>query len=275
MPWCVLESGRRLWYEERGEGAPLVLLHGWGMSSAVWRYQLQGLERDFRVLAPDLAGHGRSEPFAAVHDLAGLVADLNGFFRRLELTGALLAGWSLGSLVALAASAPLRERLLALALIAGTARFGSCDGYPHGQDPRQVAGMARRLRRDPAATLAGFRVGMFAEGECDEAAMGERVIPLLESLEAPDPRAARETLAILAESDLRPRLEGVELPTLIVNGDRDAICPPAASTYLAGRLSRPSRVVFEGCGHAPFLTRSHEFNAALTAFSRRMFERTR
>ena len=58
MPWFTLENGRRIFFEERGQGRPLVLLHGWCMSSRVWQPQLEGLAGSFCLFAPDLAGHG-------------------------------------------------------------------------------------------------------------------------------------------------------------------------------------------------------------------------
>ena len=62
MAWYAGDSGDRLWYEDHGAGTPIVFIHGWCMSSAVWRLQLEGLSDTFRVITIDLPGHGKSLP---------------------------------------------------------------------------------------------------------------------------------------------------------------------------------------------------------------------
>jgi pimeloyl-[acyl-carrier protein] methyl ester esterase len=58
----------------------------------------------------------------------------------------------------------------------------------------------------------------------------------------------------------------VDLPVLIMSGDRDVICLPQASAFLAQRIPSARQMVFSGCGHAPFLTQSRRFNACLEEF---------
>jgi pimeloyl-[acyl-carrier protein] methyl ester esterase len=86
---------------------------------------------------------------------------------------------------------------------------------------------------------------------------------------------ALQGLRLLGETDLRSLLPAVDVPTLIMGGDLDAICLPPASDYMARMIPESRQVVFAGCGHAPFLTRCTEFNDAITRFSRRIFEQGR
>jgi pimeloyl-[acyl-carrier protein] methyl ester esterase len=130
MPWYAGNSGSRLWYEDRGTGTPIVFLHGWCMSSAVWRLQREGLTDSFRVITIDLPGHGISTPPLGGFHLNGCAGDIAGFFEYLDLHNALLAGWSLGSLIALESCVLLRERLFGLVLISATPRFTHGDGFP-------------------------------------------------------------------------------------------------------------------------------------------------
>jgi pimeloyl-ACP methyl ester esterase len=275
MSWLRLGSGRRLWYEDQGEGVPLVLLHGWCLSSQVWRFQLETLERDFRVIAPDLAGHGRSDASLDGFTLSALCADLDELFRYLDLRGALLAGWSLGALLALQAWGTLRERLSGLVLVSGTPRFIADDDFPHALEARELRGMQARMRRNPVLTLRDFVSRMFAEAERDDRFRDDRIEQILASIPLPESEVALQGLGLLAETDLRSLLPAVELPTLIMGGDRDDICLPRASDYMARRIPESRQVVFNGCGHAPFLTRYTEFNDAITRFSRRIFEQGR
>jgi pimeloyl-[acyl-carrier protein] methyl ester esterase len=275
MPRLFLESGRRIWYEDEGEGPPLVLLHGWCMSSQVWRSQRETLRSRFRVIAPDLAGHGRSDASPDGFHLSLLVADLEELFRFLALEDALLAGWSLGAHLALWGCGSLRARLSGLILVSGTPRFTACGDFYPGLDARELRGMRARMRRDPRGTLRDFVSGMFVPGECGQPHLVETIRQLLGEIPLPKTEVALQGLELLAEADLRALLQDVEMPTLIMGGDRDGICLPGASAYMAQRIPESSRVIFSGCGHAPFLTRCTEFNDAITTFSRRILEQAR
>ncbi|HZZ83815.1 MAG TPA: alpha/beta fold hydrolase [Anaeromyxobacteraceae bacterium] len=254
--------------EVTGAGRPLVLLHGWAMSSRLFsplRHRLAG----FRVIAPDLRGHGRS-PAAPTATLEDHVADLVALFDRLGREGALLAGWSLGAQVALAAAPRLTPRLAGLALIAGTPRFTATDGWPHGLPATTVEAMALRFRRDPARVLARFFDGMFGPAELSPEALAALRADLLDGAPPPSPDAALAGLDQLARVDLRGALAGVAAPALVLHGGADAVCPPGAGEFLAERLPRARLVSLDGAGHAPFLTRPAECAAALDAFAREL-----
>ncbi|MBI2354888.1 MAG: alpha/beta fold hydrolase [Deltaproteobacteria bacterium] len=274
MPWYANANGERLWYEERGRGPVIVLLHGWCMSSAVWRFQLEGMSDSFRVIVPDLAGHGRSGQSGGC-GFQALSADIAALFRHLDLAGALLAGWSLGAQVALQAFAQLRERLSGLALISATPRFVAATDFPWALAGVEAVGMGVKLRRNTARARAGFSARMFASGEVDDPALADRIRALLAGIPCPETEVALQSLNALAEADLRDLLPAIDLPTLIINGDRDVICLPGASDYMAQRIASCHHVVLHGCGHAPFLTRSREFDASLADFSRRVHDQGR
>ena len=258
MPWYENDGQIRLWYEERGSGPALVLLHGWCMSSTVWQNQLTGLARSFRVIAPDLRGHGKSEKSANGYDFEGFSADIGALFRHLDLRGALLAGWSLGAQVALLAGSQVRERLSGLVLISGTPRFTVADDFPHALKRVVADGMAVKVRRNLAKALNGFTKLMFAPGELDDSALAGRVGDLLATIPLPETDTALRALQ-----------------ALVINGDRDRICLPEASDYMAQKIGSSCHVVLSGCGHAPFLTRNDEFDESIANFSRRIFEQGR
>ena len=272
MPWYENESGVRLWYEERGTGPALVLLHGWCMSSAVWSFQLEQLSGIFRVIAPDLRGHGRSERSGDGYSFEKFAADIAALFRHLDLRQAILAGWSLGAQVALLASPLLRERLAGLALISGTPRFTATDDFPHALDEAEASGMGLKVRRNIGRALEGFTRRMFAAGELDDEALAGRIRALLATVPLPDPEIALASLQALATADMRSLLPETDLPTLIISGDIDQICLPQASKYMAQRIQSSCHVVLQGCGHAPFLAHSRQFNEEISSFGRRIFE---
>jgi len=272
MPWFVSSGGARIWYEEHGSGPELVLLHGWCMSSAVWRLQYETLSSRFRIIAPDLRGHGNSDKSANGYNFDGFADDLDGLFRHLGLSRALLAGWSLGAQVALQACSRLSGRLAGLVLISGTPRFTATVDFPYALGAIEAEGMGIKVRRNMGRALQGFMTRMFASGELDDTALAEKVQGILGAIALPDPDMAFQSLLSLASADMRPLLSAIQLPTMILNGDQDRICLPQASDYLAGNIPYSEHVVISGCGHAPFLTHCIEFNEHLKHFSRRIFE---
>jgi len=260
------QTGEGLWCEERGTGRPLVLLHGWCMSSAVWEGQLTGLSDGYRVIAPDLSGHGRSGLPRDGFTMAGCVEELAGLFQRLDLRDVVLCGWSLGSMIAIRALPQLRGRVAGLVLVGGTPRFTRGDNFPYGLSVNEVEGMARKVERNLRRALDGFIGRMFAESECTDEQTAALVRGIQTAVPLPETGTALQALQVLAEVDLRGELSAIDLPLLVINGNRDLICLPQASDYLAGAIGGARQVVFPGCGHAPFLTDPAHFNRCLEEF---------
>lgn len=258
--------GVRLHAKVTGAGRPLVLVHGWSLSHRAFAPQLESLCERFRVIAPDLRGHGESPSTPAATTVDDHAADLVLLLERLEVTGAVLAGWSWGAEVALAALPHVTERIAGLALLSATPRFTAGPDWPHGIAESRVRALRARLARSPDDVRRAFFDGMFADGEVTQ---GARDALAEEQLAArPDLDSARATLDALAATDLRDRLGPARaLPVLLVHGERDAICLPGASEWLHARLPRSRREVLAGAGHAPQLSRADDVSALLGAFA--------
>jgi pimeloyl-ACP methyl ester esterase len=261
-------SGLNLWYEEEGSGVPLVLLHGWCKSSSVWRLQLESLSPHFRVIAPDLAGYGQSESSCGKYELDNYVDDIIALFKTLSLQNAILVGWSQGGQIAMHACSRMREHLSGLVLVSTTPRFTAGSGFQFGLTESEAQGMIVKVRRNLPRALDGFNANMFASGELEDCSERQSVLEILSSGQIPSLETAVQGLNLLYGVDLRLLLPSIDLPTLIVNGDCDRICLPEASLYLSENIACSSRAVIAGCGHAPFLTRSKDFNDVICKFFR-------
>jgi len=267
MPILERHDGVRLHVETTGGGGPAVLaVHGWsrsGLDLAPLLSRLPG----HRTISFDLRGHGRSTPGAL--DLDALAGDLAAVAEAERVEGALLLGWSLGGQVALAALARhpgLARRVAALALLSSTPCFTLRDGWRHGLPARAVEGLALRVRRRPEEACRRFFDDCFAPGELDEPAR-LRLGPL-RLAPAPDPACALAGLEVLAGTDLRAGLPALALPTLVVHGEADPICPPGAGRALAAAIPGARLLLLPGAGHAALLTRQAEVAAALLALAR-------
>ena len=268
MPWYEASCNDRLWYREQGQGPALVLVHGWCMSSEVWRFQLDRLSAGFRVIAPDLRGHGSSPSGSGECSIETFAADVAALIHHLDLAGAILAGWSLGSQVVVSALPFLGRRVDGLALICGTPRFTSSADFPHGLAEVEADGMALKVRRNLKRALEGFVARMFVPGELAGDGREDGIRALLAAMPVPETDVALQSLASLVGTDVRKQLPAIDRPTLVISGERDPICPSPASAYMAERIPACRHVVYAGCGHAPFLTRCDEVNACLADFSR-------
>lgn len=272
MPYFKNRSGELLWYEDSGSGIPLLFLHGWCMSSVVWQSQFMQLNRDFRVIAPDLRGHGKSRAVSGHFDFEHYAADLEDLVQCLELERIILIGWSMGAQIAIQVFDALSEKLAGLVLVSATPCFTVKDDFPFGLARNEAFGMRLKVTRNLARALDGFHGRMFAEGEAGDPHTAIRIKELLDSVVPPDASVAVEAIDSLADADMRPLLARISLPVLILNGDRDPVCLPQASDYLMGHIKFALQKVFSDCGHAFFITRPEMFNNEIIQYTRSVLD---
>ncbi len=253
-----------LYVESAGSGFPLVMLHGWGMHGGIWDDCIPELARRWRVVRPDLPGHGRSPALPGHADLDAMVESVASHCPR-EM---MLLGWSLGGLVAIRMAARLPQRVLRLVLVAATPRFVSGPEWPCAVAPSVLESFGRGLSGDYRRTVRDF-LTLQVRGD-------ERAVELLRDLKTrvfahgdPDPGALQQGLELLAETDLRGDLEDIGQPSLVLSGERDRITPPEAGRRMAESLPRATFLSIQGASHAPFLSHRSEFLCALQDFLQR------
>lgn len=258
-------DGRRLTWYETGQGKPLILLHGWAMSAAAF-HELAGLlGENFRVLVPDLPGHGQSDP-AAQSDLAGLANILSDWLKDLAVAPCALVGWSLGGMLSLRIAADEVLSVRRLVLIGATPKFTKSDDWPFGLPVTEVRAMARNLKKRFEATLGEFFSLTFA----GETIPVDRLRTIrdfaVRSSSLPDRDTAFALLNMLAEQDQREILPAIQAPTMILHGELDRISPVGAGRAMADLLPRAEFISLAGIGHAPFLSQPHDIASRLAEY---------
>ncbi len=239
---------------------PIVFLHGWGLNGRIWHTLIESLPKR-TCHAPDLPGYG-SAPFAPPYDPDTLADRL----ASATSAPALLVGWSLGGLVALAWAARRPDTVRGLVLVGATPAFVQRDDWPHGMAAEVFDEFARSLAQDWRATLLRFLALQARGGEAARMGIGRLRAELFAHGE-PAPETLAAGLDLLRNTDLRPRLAAVRCPTLIVQGGHDTLCPPAAAEWLAANLANARLALLPRAAHAPFLSHPDEFAARLTEFS--------
>lgn len=251
--------GSRLWYESRGEGPPLVLLHDGFTSSPSWDDQMTAFARHFRTVRYDRRGHGRAEssqePYSHLDDLAA-------FLNALKIDRAVLIGCDSGSLLAVDFALAHPERVSGLVLVGPVV-----SGLPFSEHflnraienfkPLQTHGVEGLIdawvrdpyQIDPANTRARQRLR-----ELLKSTLSPLTTPFPESRHPDRPAAGR--------------LGEIHVPTLIVVGASDIADIHAQAGALEAGIPGARRVVLPGAGHLVFLEKPELFNEAVLAFLR-------
>jgi len=249
--------------ESTGTGPPLVLLHGFALHGGLFAPIVPALARTHRVHALDLPGHGHS-PAAFPWTLAALVDAVAAFIRALQ-GPAIVLGWSLGGMVALRLARTQRDLVDALVLACTTPCFVARDGWPHAMDAATLARFGDELAASYRLTLQRFLTLQVQGSERGRATLA-RLREALFARAAPSRETLAAALALLAGADLRGEAGAVEVPALVVTGQRDALTPAAAGAWLASAMPDARHVEIAGAAHAPFLSHPDEFMAAVTCF---------
>jgi pimeloyl-[acyl-carrier protein] methyl ester esterase len=252
-----------------GNGAPLLLIHGWGMHGGIWSGVAEQLAQNSRVMAVDLPGHGYSvnnergkgqdlafslnldpSPFT----LDSIVDELSAQF-DVPLN---VCGWSLGGQVALRWALSHPQQIERLVLVSTTPCFVRLDDWKYALSVEILEEFAANLRQNYALTLKRF-LSLQVRGSEQEQEILAVLRDGLFSRGEPDLIALQSGLEILRGSDLRGALPEVKQATLVLAGERDTLIPQQASQFLASRTPRGRLAMIKGAAHAPFLSHPAEF----------------
>lgn len=274
--------GLTLHYMIGGRGMPLVLVHGLGSSASLeWRFNLEALAAEFRVLAPDLPGFGASDKPALAYTIAFFVETLKDFVAAQGLDRLAIMGASYGGRIALG---------LALELPGVVERLVLVDALGVGRPRRdpayallQVQGIGELMLGGAERVLARFRPavvrrfwGWYLRRPRSMARIltDSRIADQRRMLASPDYRAAylatlRAVTSLRRLRDgvmLDDRLHEVSIPTLLVWGRHDHIFPAREAEAARPKFSDARLVVFEDCGHTPQLEDPDRFNRVVLDF---------
>lgn len=246
--------------ESTGSGAPILLIHGWGMHSGVWEEVAQRLAADFRVHSADLPGYGYSKA-EKITTLDAIIDELSaGFDEPLAV-----CGWSLGGQIALRWAAREPGKVRRLILVASTPCFAQRADWACAMASDVLRQFAGDLVQDHAATLRRF-IALQLRGSENERALLARLRERLFNRGEPDMAALRAGLDILRDADLRAELPHIRQPAMIVSGERDKLTPPEASRHMARTMPLARLVEVAGAAHVPFLSHPEIFIEQMKSF---------
>ena len=267
----ITVRGRQVRYRVDGAGPPVILLHGIGRSLEDWIEQHELLQARHRVYSMDLPGYGWSEPLAEPYTLPALARFVAGFLDAVQVAEPVhLVGNSLGGAVAMQLAVDAPDRIASLALV-NSAGFG-----------REVTIGLRLLAIRPLGRLL-LRPSRYGARQVERSLFHNPAFVTQARIEhafalAQRPHAAKvlleTTLNLGTICGVRPQwrktllraLAELEVPTLIVWGDRDLILPAAHLNAARAHLPRAQTHLFPNTGHMPQIERADALRQLLEEF---------
>lgn len=250
-------DGTKLYYEVHGSGEPVLFVHGFPLSSRLWQDAAATLGDRYRIIVPDLRGHGRSDAsdVTSMTQMAGdLVAVLDAAEERRPV---ILVGLSMGGYIAMemARLQPLRIRALVLADTRHDA-----DAQAKVQEREAVA---RRVLAEGSQVVADGMVSkLFADTAPQRLKDEWRGI-----MAATPPKGVAAALrAMGARIDSAETLKGWQAPCLIVVGESDVITPPEVARQMQSLVTGSQLEIILGAGHMTPVEQPGLFTGALRAF---------
>lgn len=263
-----VENGVKLHVTDIGEGQPIVLIHGWPLSDAMYEYQYQSLaQKGFRVIGITLRGFGQSDRPFGRYDFDVFSDDIKVVLEKLKINNATLGGFSMGGAVVLHYVSKYKAAHISkLALFAPAApSWKQREGFPYGVSDADAEGLIKATLTGRQDLIAGFG----ADFPAKPGGISKNVEKWLEAINLQAwPYAITQSITALSNLDLRPELAKINIPVAMFHGVYDKLCDFSLSEQLHKAIKNSYIVRFENSGHALFVEEAERFNAELEKFAR-------
>ncbi|MBR0650171.1 alpha/beta fold hydrolase [Roseomonas terrae] len=240
-------SGTRLRtrYRLHGEGRPVVLIHGVGSDLEDLSLVAGALGTGFRILRPDLRGHGQSERVPGPYVLEDFTDDISEMMEHVGFTSADIMGFSLGALIAQRFALDHPDRVRRLALVSGVA------GRTGAEREAVLKRLAALERDEPmshaTASASRWFTDAFRESHPD---VVESRLARIAANHKPSYAAAYR---VLATSDLADALHRIAVPTLVMTGEFDQGSNPRMARLMHERIAGSELQILPGLRHSILL----------------------
>lgn len=231
-----------LFYQDEGQGAPVLLIHGVGADGSSWDAIAAALSREFRVLRLDLRGHGRSGHIEGACSLDDFVRDVTDVLHATAVARAHIVGFSLGGMIAqaLALQHPARvDRLVLLSAVAGRT----------AEERQRVQLRLATLREKGVAAIMGASQDRWFTPDfvARNPDLVARRMQQLQENHAPSYAAA---YTVFSTSDLGEQLHAIHAPTLIATGEHDQGSNTRMARFMHGQIAGAQLEILPGLRHS-------------------------
>ena len=242
MPVAVYKKGN-IFYEEKGSGEPLILIHGVGLDHTMWNQQIDSLSDSFRVIVYDTIGHGGSEHPPGPYSLSQYVEQLLELMDFLQIEKTHLVGFSMGGMIAQAFALTYKEKLKTLTIMNAVAN----------RTDEQRKGILTRVKEvqkhGPFPTIEPAIQRWFNPTFIQSQ---EKVVSQVRKrLQTNNPTSylAAYTLFATADAELWPKLQNIETPAFIITAENDIGSNPEMSRQMHEKIKGSEIKIIPGMRH--------------------------
>ena len=251
----------------RADGPPILLIHGWSQHHLSWSKQLGGkLAEEFRLIAPDLRGHGASDKplnTAAYNNAQPWADDVAAIIDVLALENPLLIGWSMGGWVVMD-----YLRIHGDAAIAGIGLVGA--SVVTAADPEVMASRSAAVRADgmysPDHRTALNCTIAFVKA-CFAAPLSKQDLAFMTGFNMLVPPQVRKAARLRHDADYREEAAALSKPAALFWGEAERVCTRPMLDATIAAMPEAQLFTYPGAGHAPFWERPEAFDADLARFA--------
>ncbi|MEI6894027.1 MAG: pimeloyl-ACP methyl ester esterase BioH [Colwellia sp.] len=246
---------------------PMVLLHGWGLNSAVWQPLLalfkDNTESSYQLITIDLPGFGLNNNVDITpYTLTNICHHIN------QVIGqpAIYLGWSLGGLIATEMALKYPKNVLALITVASSPYFVDqpASNWP-GIKAKVLDNFHQQLAEDTAKTIKGF-LKIQAMGSPHIRQDLKLITQLVMQQPLPSQKTLADSLALLSHGDLRSQLSSIRQPFLRLYGHNDCLVPKTVIDNISYLAPSSDQHIFRQASHAPFISHPDDFFQVLLSW---------
>ena len=266
------KDGAEIYVEDVGKGQPLVFIHGWPLSGAMWEYQVVPLvEAGFRCVSYDRRGFGRSCKNSTAYDYATLGADLAAVISARDLRDVTLVGFSMGGgeVVEYLTKHNGERRVARAILVSSVTPFMlKTSDNPDGVDGSVFDDMIAGLRADRPGFLTDFTEKFFGVGLISSPVSMPMLAASCEVAMTASPYATIQCVRSFSATDFREQCKKIDVPVLVIHGDADATVPIDPTGACAANIIPNAELkIYSGAPHGLFYTEKTQLTRDIAAFA--------
>ena len=270
MTTITTKDGTEIYYKDWGAGQPVVLCHGWPLSSEAWAGQMLFLvQNGYRAIAHDRRGHGRSSQNSSHNDMNTYADDLAAVINHLDLKNIMLVGHSTGGgEVTRYIGRHGTKRVEKVVLVAAVPPLLlKTDANPEGLPIQVFDGLRSGLAKDPSQFYKDFAF-MFYGANRTGARVSQGILDQfwLWSMQG-SLKSIYECIKAFSETDFTEDLKKFDVPTLVLHGEDDQVVPVKDSSKKTAKLIKGAmEIYYPGAPHGLTSTLPDRFNTDMLEF---------
>ncbi len=265
--YIEVEKNVKLHVTDLGEGQPIVLIHGWPLSDAMYEYQYAYfVEKGYRVIGITLRGFGQSDKPGGNYNYDVFADDIKVVLDKLKIENATIGGFSMGGATVIHYVAKYKAAHVSKLALFGAAApiWTKRADFNYGLWTKEdVDGLINLNNINRPQLFANFGT-IFPANETSVSAGHGAWLGTIQAQASP--YAMAQGLKTLRDSDLREDLKKITIPTLILHGKLDKICSFDLAEQMQKGIKNSTLVPFEKSGHALFIEELEKFNTELEKF---------